>query len=285
MNPLEKNPPLFLFRARIAFVLLLLCAAGSPARADYRSTVLSQNPVGYWPLNETVQPPPQPVYATNLGTFGPAINGPLQNGVIRGEPGVLAGTSDTCERFTNPTWSIFTVGSYVNVPYTPALNPDGPFTVEFWAKPTSRPNDVFATVCSLDTSTNAGNSREGYVFYIDGPGSGWQFRLGNYSGYPAVASGGSFTPNTWSHVVGSFTGSSLVLYVNGDQVAVTNFNGADFTPNTSAHFNIGMTTFPNRTFDGWIEEVAFYTNVIDAATVKAHFDAATTNGPGYAAQV
>jgi hypothetical protein len=267
---------------------LALCGT---ARADYQSTVLNQNPVGYWRLEETNQPPPQPVLATNLGSLGPNFDGGLRNGVIRGEPGALAGTTATSERFTNPEWDIFTVGSYVDVPYTPALNPSSPFTVEFWAKPTSAPptsalNDaVFATVCSLDTQTNSNNGREGYVLYIDGAHSGWQFRMGNFDGYVAIATGGSFTSNGWSYVVGTFTGSALRLYVDGTEVAVTNFNGADFTPNTSAHFNIGMTTFPNRTFDGWIEEVAFYTNELDAATIKAHFDAATTNGAGYAAQI
>ncbi len=264
---------------------MLLAACDFSARADYQSTVLSQNPVGYWRLNETSPPPPQPILATNVGSLGASLNAPLLNGVVRGQPGALTGTADTSERFSNPNWDITTVGPYANVHYTPELNPNGPFTVEFWAKPTSTPPDVFSPVCSLDTSTNSGASREGYVFYIDGPDSGWQFRLGNYSGYAAIATGGTFTPNTWSYVVGSFTGSSLLLYVNGEQVATTNFNASAYTPNRTQPFYIGMTTFPNRPFDGWIEEVAFYTNVLDAATIKAHFDAASTNGAGYAAEI
>jgi len=273
------------FRCWSLFLTGVVLALTFQARADYRSTVLSQNPAGFWEFNETAPPPPQPILATNLGTFGAGLNGGLQNGVLRGQPGVLSGTGDTSEKFSNPDWTVAIVGPYVNVPYTPALNPSGPFTVEFWAKPSSTPPDVFSTVCSLDTSTNSGNSREGYVFYVDGPNSAWQFRLGNYSGYAAVATGGTFTPNAWSHVVGAFNGSALLLYVDGQPVAVTNFNGGDFTPNTTAHFHVGMTTFPNRPFDGWIQEVAFYTNVLEATVVKAHFDAAITNGPGYAAQI
>jgi hypothetical protein len=279
-----------------AFALLLALTHLAPiARGDYQATVLSQGPVGYWRFEETNLPPPQPILATNLGSLAESLNGDLLNGVIRGGPGVLDGTGVTADRFTNSAWLVKTVGSYVNVPYTNALNPTGPFTVEFWAKPTSvpplnppdAPESVFSTVCSLDTSLGP-NCRMGYVFYIDGASGGWQFRIGNFNGYLAVAKGGTFTPGGWSHVAGVCTSSGLELYVNGQQVSTTNFTLADYMPNTNTHFRIGMTTlFPggNRPFDGWIEEVAFYGTNLDSDTIKAHYDAATTNASGYAVQL
>jgi hypothetical protein len=228
-----------------------------------------------------------------LGAYGAALNGFFLNGPIRGQPGALLDSPATSVRFTNEDWTVARVGSYMDVFYTNALNPSGSFTVEFWAKPASAPplvvdpvdiEPVYSTVCSLDTRLNQGFSRIGYVFYIDGRG-GWQFRLGGINGYLAVAKGGSFTVGGWTHVAGVSTGSSLELYVDGQQVAVANFNAADFTPNTNAHFRVGMTTFPNRCFNGWIEEVAFYQTNLDANTIKAHFDAASTNTLGYADQI
>src|SRR5262249_4302475 len=108
--------------------LLLLGLSDAPgAQADYASTVLSQAPVAYWRLDETNQPPAQPILATNLGSLGEAINGGLFNGVIRGGPGVLTGTGVTADRFTNSAWEVKRVGAYVNMPYTDGLNPAGPF--------------------------------------------------------------------------------------------------------------------------------------------------------------
>jgi hypothetical protein len=285
----------FVFDCRLgtfAVLALLLTSFAPFARGDYQATVLSQGPVAYWRLDETNLPPPQPILATNLGSLGGSLNGDLLEGVIRGGPGLLAGTGVTADRFTNSTWLVKTIGSYVNVPYTNALNPNGPFTVEFWAKPTSAPPlnppdapvSVFSTVCSLDTSLGP-NCRMGYVFYIDGASGGWQFRIGNLDGYLAIATGGTFTPGGWSHVAGVSTGSNLLFYVDGLPVASTNFNAADFMPNTNVPFRVGMSTFPNRPFDGWIEEVAFYGTNLDSDTIRAHYDAASTNASGYAAQL
>src|SRR5262249_43584229 len=56
-------------------LVLLLAVSSRPARADYSSTVLSQQPVGYWRLNETASPPVTPILATNTGSVGAAGNG------------------------------------------------------------------------------------------------------------------------------------------------------------------------------------------------------------------
>ena len=39
------------------------------------------------------------------------------------------------------------------------------------------------------------------------------------------------------------------------------------------------------TFDGWLDEPAIYTNALSAAQISAHYNAATTNNAGYAAQI
>src|SRR5262249_54826406 len=56
-------------------------------------------------------------------------------------------------------------------------------------------------------------------------------------------------------------------------------------PNSTQPFRIGATTIPNRTFDGSVDEVAVYGTILSPATIKAHFDAASTNGAGYANQI
>jgi len=48
---------------------------------------------------------------------------------------------------------------------------------------------------------------------------------------------------------------------------------------------IGATSFGNRTFDGGVDEVAVFTNALSAATIYAHFQAATTNNANYGAQI
>src|SRR5271169_5577713 len=97
--------------SRLAGAVLLAAAAALPARADYQSTVLSQNPVGYWRLNETTQPSPPITSAANLSSLGTGENGTYEGtqGFFRGFPGALA-NSDTAVHFDGSSQD-------VNVPY------------------------------------------------------------------------------------------------------------------------------------------------------------------------
>src|SRR5579859_267595 len=199
-NPLQqrntsmKTPLCPPARLRFTGALFLAASLTLTARADYSSTVISQGPLGYWRLNETTQPPVLPINATNRGSLGSAADGSILSGATRGEPGPLAGSADKSYRFTNPGWSVTDFGTHVDVPANAALNPSNAFTVEFWANPSSVAPDLFSPVCSLDASQNGNASREGYLFYYDGGGSRWQFRMGGLSGYGGnTALGGTAT--------------------------------------------------------------------------------------------
>ena len=62
LNPINSR-----LRVSLGGAIILAMFAALPARADtYQSTVLAQNPAGYWRLNETTQPaptPPRPTWA------------------------------------------------------------------------------------------------------------------------------------------------------------------------------------------------------------------------------
>src|SRR5262249_12130857 len=254
--------------------------------------------------NETVQPPP-PSPAVNRGSLSNTVDGQYQLGARRGEPGALTGTNSTSTRFFNPNFDPGFGASRVTVPYNAALNPSGPFSVEFWAKPTTLVTDVFCTVASINSDpavaspTNA-SPRMGWLFYQNGSTNStsnqWQFRVGNAGGYidNDAIKGGIVNTGAWHHVVGTFDGSPAALYVNGLQGGSPAVSG--YKPNTARSLRIGTTTFDgiigptgsfagNRGFDGWIEEVAFYGTALKATDIAAHYNIAKTNGGAYPATV
>src|SRR5712691_3087676 len=98
--------------------LLVTFGAGQIVAADYESTVLMFNPVGYWRLNETT-PVPAANIVKNCGSLGDLGNGYVVLDVTNAEPGRVG----TAFRFTNPGGNISFCGSKVDVPYNPALNP------------------------------------------------------------------------------------------------------------------------------------------------------------------
>lgn len=252
---------------------LLTLAVRTPTIASYPDAVIALNPFAYWRLNETNYLPPSGM-ASNYGTMRALENGSSYDAVNQGQPGRVG----TSFGFSNSNQDISLLGSHVDAPYSAKLNPNGPFTVELWARPTIKVADFFCPAASLDLNQNGGISRAGWIFYQSS--NTWQFRVGGLSGYTATTDGGSVQLGVWQHLVGVYDGTSASLYVNGTRVSGP-LSASGFAPNLVAPFRVGASTIPNRTFNGLVDEVAFYTNALSATRIAAHFAAASTNNSGY----
>src|SRR5437660_11899704 len=126
-SPLLRKPVIALLFGMAGFCFANL----HQARADYQSAVLSQSPVGYWRLNDSVAAPPN-VLATNLGSLGAVGNGTFESDLLAGAPGALPAQASTntailAEGYLN--------GNRVRVPFHPVFNTNSSFSVEFWCKP------------------------------------------------------------------------------------------------------------------------------------------------------
>jgi len=289
------------FYLRFSFLLAGLIPI-VPVRADYASTVAGFNPLAWWQFNETNPSPPLNL-TSNWASSGAALNGNVVLDVGKGQPGVVGNAA----RFVNSGNVLGYCGSKIDVPFSAALNPSAPFSVEFWAKPNSlgANADGFCPLSSHNPHFTAFN-RSGWLLYVNNAGT-WQFRIGGETGYLAVlaASGGAAATNVWQHIVATYDGLALRLYVNGTNVGTATLsasvNGA-YRPNTQAPLRFGGTSFSgnlsdspavvsatgvsgNRGFDGWLDEVAIYGGVLSEADIAGHFAAATTNNAGYSAQI
>jgi len=276
MKPTINNPTKPYLRA-YTLGALVLGAAVLPAQADYKSTVLADGPAGYWRFSETPVITPAPLMATNLGTAGTAENGTYTGSFTRGVAGVLAGSTAT----------YFTGGAWVQVPNSPTLNPNPPFSVEFWIKPNPSPG---ALTCPFSSTDFTPTPRLGWLFYADDGYSGgyvnggYYFRVYSSAGTKAAVSPAGLLTANWTHVVGVVDGVNVLLYVNGQQVGSTPWSGT-FTPNTAQAIGIGTRYDAGFPQDGTMNEVAIYASALAPSDVKAHYDAATTNASGYAAQI
>jgi hypothetical protein len=263
----------------------LVLLAGTIARAQsYQSAVLADGPSCYYRFSEqNVAPIPLPV-VTNIGSAGTAVNGMLatsnlETTIVGGVPGPLNDPNNTAYSFPGlPTASL------VTVPYSANLNKSNAFSVEFWAAPSTGANFTCAA------SVGGTSSAKGWLFYqsdnSQATGNGWWFRIYTTGG---AANNCQFnmtiTPNNWYHVVGVFNGSNaMTLYINGVQVATTAISAAylNNTAQIEAFGNRYDGTYP---YAGSMDEPAIYTNALTASQVSAHYNAAFTNGPGYATQI
>src|SRR5215467_12390916 len=120
-----------------AAALALFCA--SAQASDYPTTVLSHSPLGYWRLNETASSPAINKVANSGSVFN--ADGYVVLDVATGETGANA-IAGNAIRLVNIGGTVGYCGSKVDVPFNPALNPNPPFSIEFWAKPNSLGGDT-----------------------------------------------------------------------------------------------------------------------------------------------
>ncbi len=246
---------------------------GFNARADYASTVAGLSPVAYYRLSTTNLMPTE-LPAVNLGSLGTAFNGQYQAmAESRGLPGALVGDADTCVKIDG------SVGQQIVVPYSAGYNPNGPFSVEFWAKPAtdSTASGNHTAVISMINGQNAANGNDRSGWCVRHNAADWQFILGydysdgaTYYGTTLGATG-SAVENVWQHVVAVYTPSLVSLYVNGVLVA-SQAPAFPMLPNFAAPLIVGDRGYTGWDYNGQIDEVAIYTAALTLAEVQAHYN-------------
>lgn len=229
--------------------------------SNYATVVLADSPVGYWRLNET-----NGATAANLGTAGNAINAGYVNSPTLNQEGPMAGGKSIRLNGSN---------QYVSVSDNVAIRawPSG-ITVELWAKSNSA------------TWNNSGyfvSKRNSFVFHPNAGGKSVNFYVYTNNWYSATFTiPGNITD--WHHWVGTFDGSVIRLYVDGQQVATTNHTGTIASDSGPMVFgwDDGQA---GRYFDGSIAEVAVYPTALSAPTILQHYNEGMTscNLAGYEA--
>jgi len=295
------------FASALAGTILLGALSTVPARAqNFTNLIQAQSPIDWWRFDETT-PSPAINSVANLGSAGAIGTGYVVGAVTLGEPGIVGNSV----RLTNSAQTVGNCNARIDIPNIPQLNPEPPFTIEFWAKPTipSESTDTtgLAAVSSISVygSTAVEGARSGYVFYCganfppSGPVSpGWEFRAGGLQSYSFTAAAAFATPtNVFTHVVGTFDGTNAALYLNGVVAGTAVVTGGPFHPNNIMPTRIGGTSLPgdpyvdgnnnvvvgsgNRGWDGWIDKFAVYNTLLSSNTIMSHYVAGTNASEGY----
>jgi len=157
------------------------------------------------------------------------------------------------------------VHDYVDCGNGPSLDLRESVTLEAWVCPEARvPNEPGIL----------GKHFESYLLSYYADGKCWWYVSGGGNNAKALLTSGS-----WHHVVGTFDGAAMKLYVDGKPADIRPSQSAQVRP--GRNFFIGCVlgdanaTDPNyaRTafFPGLIDEVRVYSRALSAAEVQAHF--------------
>lgn len=173
---------------------------------------------------------------------------------------------------TPPTYSPLAGGSLVFVPgnenyaEAPSLPTANRWTVETWHYYDG--SNSGSNPCIV-TEVFAG----GPINYILGIADGSGLRAAFFTGgWGQGTTGYTLTANTWYHIVGTFDGENLYLYINGTQVQSSVWPGA--TPTSSGQGLRLMRRWDNPEYwGGRLAIVRIYTGALIASNVQANFDA------------
>jgi Concanavalin A-like lectin/glucanases superfamily len=264
----------------VAIVLSYVCAASAQSY-NYDATILSNKPAAYYEMQES------PGASTAIDSSGNGFSGGIDYDVgfegtndypLLGLPGVDT-NAYLFHAYTDIDFESHI--SQVDVSYTPALNPQGPFSVEFWARATSdaniNANDYLIPVGSVSGSY----PQPGWRFYQT-PGSGgtpgsWAFDLQSAG---VFLESGQLVKNQWAHLVGVYDGTNAYFYVNG--VAIGSSLATGFVPSAGDLYIGNCPPSGWGEFDGYLTQVAFYTNVLTPAKILNDYIVGTnsfaTNG-------
>ncbi|GIF96860.1 discoidin domain-containing protein [Catellatospora citrea] len=230
--------------------------------SHYRSVVIDDNPVAYYPMNETSGGKATNIVARKPGEFDGAYTG-----VTLGQTGALAGTTDKAASFT---------GTSRMLPPDNLLTTTMGFSVEMWFKAASGKTGVLYG--EQNTSLNQTPARWSPALYVGTDGK-LHGKVWSTSNNTQVVSTARVDNGAWHHVVLTVNVDKQDVYLDGVRIGqVLNAPafrgdmskasiGTGYTPNWAA---AGTGYFP---FTGQIDEVALYRHALGPLQVSAHYAA------------
>lgn len=220
----------------------------------YRELILSQGPLAYWRLGESSTSDP----ATD--ETGNGFDATYTSGVTMAQPGALVGDSDTAilldqasaDRVNGADWSDMD------------FDANKPYTLKFWGQLTATPTIIryaISKVVSPSTFANWGAA-------VQRSGSDIRFVAPRNKALAATTAY-DYTIDTWYHVVVTYDGSTVRIYVDGALVT----SAADASSNGLSNGIIRIGSFTGDGWHGYLDEVAVWDRALSAAEIAAQYTA------------
>jgi hypothetical protein len=300
-----------LLRPRFLLVLLALLllglagAASAQAVSDYPTTVLNDSPVAYWRLGEssgttfadssghgynlTLSPPTSPsgtpgTYAV-AGDVNPDDNA-YQFNFDDGNLYQPAGSASRLDRDSNGLLLAPHMAATVSSGYPTGTNS---YSLEAWVKPqswnlsdtTTFPGQIVGDLAGVGCGGGNNGWQGTGLSYQDSPGNpegAFVFARAGCTSFPDQTYSVPVAAGQWYHVVATYDGSTMRLFVDGTLVSRQLSESTSLgTSGALAQFQVGSGV-SNVGFDssgdhfkGTIDEAAVYSYALSGSQIQAHY--------------
>ncbi|MBV9220002.1 MAG: LamG domain-containing protein [Methylobacteriaceae bacterium] len=283
----------------LCFVGCSFSAAGIATYYQYQQTVLQTSGVlALWSLNEasgtiayngvtTADPSTNGTYLATTVPYPDDSQDALKSAPAPGtfqigqSPGIVAGDCANGDPNQVSSCAVFD-GGYVSVAANASLNP-AQFSIEAWVRPDWAASDPAAFRIVAMSRDNSPPIFKGFALYAR-PDNVWGVSVSDGTApLTEVKANGPFALGLTNHLVATYDGSTLVLYVDGDASSLPNL---PYNPNVTKPLYIatGAPELPLRTgtavndpthgplnpFKGVIQDVAIYNRALTSTEVATH---------------
>lgn len=231
----------------VVFALIVVAASVWHTDTAEAQVAVTDGLVSFWTLDEA------------------DIDGDTVKDIVGNNHGTMSGDPKIVEGMINQALEFDGVSNFVDCGGDESLNLTKALTIEVWMKP---------------NSAGEGGKNAGPVCRAIASGNwNWQLRYnapGSFMGFQFNAVPGGSTwisvqqklePGEWYHIMGTFDGSSIVCYLNGEEKD----RGSIAAINSSSdNFFIGQDGWVN-VFDGVVDEVRMYNRALSEDEVKQNY--------------
>ncbi|TAM72483.1 hypothetical protein EPN44_15895 [bacterium] len=233
-----------------------------PVSGGYAAAVLASKPTAYYRLDETSG-------SVAHDSSPNALNGTIGTSATLGAPGLLQSSSDAAMTFPG----IQSTAGIVSVPPNALLRPSALVSIECLLRFASVPRTYAVPLSYGSDATYAP-----YDLYFASGHLDAQIDLS--SGAIVLSSPGALQANTTYHVVVTYDGTTMTLYLNGNAVAsgtrTGTIAGYDLTHGLAIGDDAGLS---DPGYAGTVDEVAIYGRALSASEVVTHYNATLSSQP------
>ncbi|MGM5480079.1 MAG: DUF2341 domain-containing protein [Nanobdellota archaeon] len=204
--------------------------------------------VGYWNFETMIDS----TTVKDSSSYG--FNGTLQNTV----------QLDTNKNIRGRYATFNGIDQDIKIPHQDELDITGNVSVEAWVKEGNQSNS-WANIVNR-------NGNDGYRIQHNQENTEFEFGAGG--DYVSGALGEGILQGKWYHVVGTYDGQTLRLYVNGELVSSKSETGP--TQSSTADLYIGSYQGLSRQFNGSIDEVKIWNTTLTPEQINASYQSKAT---------
>ena len=187
------------------------------------------------------------------------------NAGLSGNPGWVSGVVGTALRFNGSS-------QYATAADASSLDLSQSLTISTWIKPERRATQYLIKKADQDNidGYELSLSSKGYVFFrFNQRTAGDAYRLNSVANYPNNG-------NTWMHVVATYDGSAIRIYINGNLDGVKSVSSPVAVNNNQMDLTLGAGNGGYRGFQGAMDEVRIYKVALTAQQIAELFSPTST---------